>query len=61
MSRKYRAYLGDGLYADFDGTQIVLSAENGVRAHDTVYLDGQVLEAFDQWREKHFPKTSTEG
>lgn len=45
----YRAYLGDGLYADFDGFQIVLSAENGIRAHDTVYLDSRVLESFQRW------------
>jgi hypothetical protein len=31
----FRSYLGDGLYADFDGFQIVLSAENGMYAHDT--------------------------
>ena len=48
-SKGYRAYLGDGLYADFDGFQIVLSAENGIRAHDTVYLDERVLESFLRW------------
>jgi hypothetical protein len=45
----FRAYLGDGLYADFDGTNIVLSAENGIAAHDTVYLDLHVLDAFKRW------------
>lgn len=30
-----KEYLGDGLYADFDGYQFSLSAENGIRATDT--------------------------
>ena len=41
-----KIYLGDGLYANFDGYQIALSAENGIYAHDTVYLDPFVLEKF---------------
>lgn len=45
----FRTYLGDGLYADFDGTNVVLSAENGIAAHDTVYLDSRVLESFKRW------------
>ena len=34
-----KTYLGDGLYAAWDGYRIVLTAENGVTATDTVYLD----------------------
>jgi len=45
----FRTYLGDGLYADFDGTNIVLSAENGICAHDTVYLETCVFAAFKRW------------
>lgn len=60
---KFRTYLGDGLYADFDGFQIALSAENGICATDTVYLDPSTLASFDRWRATHFQKTpqSTEG
>jgi len=39
-------YLGDGLYASFDGYQIELYAHNGIRKTSSVYLDGQVLVAF---------------
>lgn len=45
----FRQYLGDGLFADFDGTQIVLTAENGVRATNTVYLEPSVYEALSRW------------
>jgi len=40
------AYLGDGLYADFDGYQIELYASNGVRKTNQVYLDSSTLQAF---------------
>lgn len=45
----YRAYLGDGLFADFDGFNVVLSAENGMFSHDTVYLESAVVEGFRRW------------
>lgn len=48
MSR-FRQYLGDGLFADFDGHQIVLTAEDGVRATNTVYLEPSVYEALKRW------------
>jgi hypothetical protein len=44
-----KTYLGDGLYADFDGYHVVLTAENGIRATNTVYLDPQVLQAFSEY------------
>jgi len=45
----YKKYLGDGLYADFDGHHIVLSAENGFSATDTVYLDPNVYDALTKY------------
>jgi hypothetical protein len=48
MSR-FRQYLGDGLFADFDGFQIVLTAEDGARATNTVYLEPSVYEALKRW------------
>lgn len=64
MSSPFRAYLGDGLFADFDGYQVCLTAEDGVRAHDTVYLDPRTYAALLQWhREKIQPlyQQSNEG
>ena len=39
-------YLGDGLYAQFDGFQIELYASNGVMKTNKVYLEPSVLNAF---------------
>lgn len=44
-----RAYLGDGLYADWDGSQIVLTAENGIAATDTVYLNPRIFANLQSW------------
>ncbi len=33
-----KAHLGDGAYVDFDGFGLVLTAENGITATDTIYL-----------------------
>lgn len=45
-----RTYLGDGLYADFDGFHIRLMANGyGPGATDTVYLEPEALLALQQW------------
>lgn len=47
----YREYLGDGLYADFDGYQIILAANNGIRDTNVVYLEPVVLNRFYKYVE----------
>lgn len=39
-------YLGDGLFAGFDGWQCVLYASDGVNRTNTVYLEPIVLMSF---------------
>ncbi len=39
-------YLGDGLYAVFDGFQIELYASDGMRKTNQVYLDSGTTTAF---------------
>lgn len=39
-------YLGDGLYAQFNGWQIRLYASNGVSTQDQVFLEPHVLANF---------------
>lgn len=46
MAEKMRTYLGDGLYAEFDGFQIRLFAHNGVTHTNEVYLEPAVLQSF---------------
>lgn len=50
--RDIKEYLGDGAYINFDGYQIILTAENGIRATDTVALEPEVLERFLRYVER---------
>ena len=38
-----KQYLGDSVYADFDGFGITLTTENGFGPSNTIYLEPQVL------------------
>lgn len=38
-------YMGDGVYANFDGFGIILTTENGAYATNTIYLEPQVMKA----------------
>lgn len=40
-----KTYLGDGVYAEFNGFQIVLTTENGVSITNTIYLEQDVYES----------------
>lgn len=40
-----KAYLGDSVYASFDGWHIVLTTENGYGPSNTIALEGSVLSA----------------
>lgn len=42
-------YLGDGLYAEFDGWQIELYASDGIHKTNQVYLEPTVLAAFNRY------------
>ena len=42
-------YLGDGLYASFDGWQIELTADRGSPNERTVYLEPSVWEALKRY------------
>jgi hypothetical protein len=53
--RKFEDYLGDGLYADFDGYQIILSANDrvgGENSTDKVALEPGVAQAFINYVER---------
>lgn len=39
-----KTYLGDGLYATFDGYELVLKANSDESPTDTVYLDPRVTD-----------------
>ena len=41
-----KQYLGDAVYADYDGYMIELTTENGIGATNRVYLEPEVVTAF---------------
>lgn len=50
-------YLGDGLYASFDGYHVSLRAPRG-DTHHIVYLEPEVLATFIKWVESLKKKDS---
>lgn len=46
-----KAYLGDGVYVDFDGFHIVLTTENGISITNTIYLEPSVYKALTAYTE----------
>ena len=46
-----KKYIGDGVYARFDGHQIVLETSNGVSTTNRIALEPEVLRQMDQYRE----------
>lgn len=50
----FEEHLGDGLYADFDGYQIILAANDKNSGHptDRVYLEPGVVAAFFRYVER---------
>src|SRR5262245_46316090 len=41
-----KIYLGDSVYADFDGFAITLTTENGYGPTNTIHMEPEVVEAF---------------
>lgn len=44
-----REYLGDGLYVEYDGWQFRLFASNGLGTTNEVFLEPDVLAAFQRY------------
>jgi len=51
-----KQYLGDGVYAKFDGYSIVLTTENGVMTTNQIVLEPEVLAALVNYAEKIYKK-----
>lgn len=47
-----KQYLGDSVYADFDGYNIILTTENGFGPSNKIILEPEVLEALIEYRQK---------
>ena len=46
-----KQYIGDGVYAEYDGFQIKLTAENGIEVLDTIYLEPRTFENLIEYNE----------
>lgn len=44
-----KTYLGDSVYAAFDGFSVVLTTENGGPPSNTIYMEPSVLAALDRF------------
>jgi hypothetical protein len=51
-SENPKTYLGDGVYAEFDGHGFIITTSNGIETTNTIYLEPEVLQAFVNWGEK---------
>lgn len=47
-----KTYIGDGVYASFDGHMICLQTDRGNPEPDTIYLEPQVVESLLEYVEK---------
>lgn len=50
-THKKSAYIGDGVYADFDGYDLILRTNDGLRDTNTVVLEPEVLANLTKWLE----------
>lgn len=47
-----KVYLGDGVFVQRDSLgRVILSTEDGMSITNQIYLEGEVLAAFDAWRQ----------
>lgn len=46
-----KAYLGDGVYAEFDGAGVVLTTQDGVSIQNTIFLEPEVFENLTKYGE----------
>lgn len=44
-----KAYLGDGVYADWDGGRVILTTDNGIEATNTIIMEPEVLVALERY------------
>ncbi len=54
MNADRKIYLGDSVYAEFDGFNIILTTENGLRTTNKIYIDGEVFENLILYRSSLF-------
>ena len=51
MSDDYKEYLGDSVYAAFDGYHLILTTENGNGPSNRIALEPEVMRALTQYQQ----------
>jgi hypothetical protein len=49
-----KQYLGDGVYANYDGEFIILTTENGIEVTNEIFLDRAVFGALAKYAHSRF-------
>lgn len=44
-----KQYIGDGVYAEDDGWDIILTTEDGITVHNTIVLEPSVVESLERY------------
>ena len=44
-----KRYIGDGVYAEFDGFEFVLTTEDGITVQNRIVLEPEHVQAFDRF------------
>lgn len=52
MNQNLKTYLGDAVYANFDGYHIVLTTEDGIQVKDRIFLEDHVFSALCRFVER---------
>ena len=52
MSEQFKEYIGDGIYASFDGYQIWLRTSDGIRYTNEIALEPSVFNALIDYQER---------
>ena len=61
MASATKQYIGDGVYADFDGYYLVLTSENGLRVLNTIYIEPEVLQELEAYVDRLIKKKVLNG
>jgi hypothetical protein len=49
-----KVYLGDGVYAEFNGSQIVVTTEDDINITNKIYLDSEVTASLINFMDNYY-------
>ncbi len=44
-----KRYIGDGVYADFNGFNLIITTEDGINTTNTIFLEPEVYKSLTQY------------